>query len=93
VAIEASSVHIELGPVGTGFAVAVPVAVFLLSLWALHVRARDPALRRFGAPAVAALVLATPFTGVPVVAIGLLLVAYVGLKVVARLRAAEEILT
>lgn len=92
-AIERTTGRVELGPVGTGAAIAVPVAVFLLSLWALHVRATDPPIRKFGAPVVAALVVAVSFTGAPVLIIGLVLAAYVSVKVAVRVRADLEILT
>jgi Bacterial low temperature requirement A protein (LtrA) len=92
-AIERVSHPIALGPAETGAAVAIPVAVFLLSLWALHVRAMDPPIRKFGAPVTAVLVVAASFTVVPPLIIGLVLALYVAAKVVARLRSDSEILT
>jgi low temperature requirement protein LtrA len=92
-AIEKASHPIALGPAETGAAVAIPVAVFLLSLWALHVRAMDPPIRKFGAPVTAVLVVAASFTVAPPLIIGLVLTLYVAAKVVARLRADSEILT
>src|SRR5205807_9738475 len=50
----------------TGYAVALPVAVYLLSVWALHVGPGRHAAGRVAVPLAAALVLATPFTPSPV---------------------------
>jgi low temperature requirement protein LtrA len=91
VAIESATGHSELGPAGTGAAVAVPVAIFLLSMWALYVRRVDPGVRKYGGPMVAALVLGASFTGAPVLTIGLLLAALVAVKVVTRLRTEGEL--
>jgi low temperature requirement protein LtrA len=57
------------------FAVTVPVAVYLLAVWALHAQSKDPGpLRTFAAPVTAALVLATSWTGEPVLFTGIVLV-------------------
>jgi low temperature requirement protein LtrA len=92
-AIERASRPIALGPAATGAAVAIPVAVFLLSLWALHVRPTDPPIRKIGAPVTAAVVVAASFTATPPLIIGLVLTVYVAAKVVVRLRADSEIPT
>jgi low temperature requirement protein LtrA len=92
-AIERASHPIALSSAETGAAVAIPVAVFLLSLWALHVREMDPPIRKFGAPVTAVLVVAASFTVAPPLIIGLVLTLFVAAKVVARLRADSEILT
>jgi low temperature requirement protein LtrA len=69
-----------IGPVGAGFAVAIPVVVYLLCLWVLHDR---PGYRRtrWLAPAAAPLILLTPFTNEPVLGIGLIVAAIVGIKI------------
>jgi low temperature requirement protein LtrA len=70
-----------------GYAVAVPVAVYLLALWALHL----PTKRRFGLapfPAAAALVLAAPWLAAPVDLIAGVLVVLVAVTLVQRHRAA-----
>jgi low temperature requirement protein LtrA len=56
----------HVSAVAAGYAVAVPVAVFLLSVWVLHIRQhlRGPIVVAF--PIAAVLVLVTPFTPVPV---------------------------
>jgi low temperature requirement protein LtrA len=72
-----------IGSVGAGFAVAVPVAVYLLCLWVLHYR---PAYRRtwWLGPAAVPLILLMPFTHEPVLGIGLIVAAIVGLKIAVR---------
>jgi low temperature requirement protein LtrA len=92
-AIESASHPIALSPAETGAAIAIPVAVFLLSLWAFHVRAMDLPIRTFGAPVTEVIVVAASFTVAPPLIIGLVLTLYVAAKVVARLRADGEILT
>ncbi|MEV6523654.1 low temperature requirement protein A [Longispora sp. NPDC051575] len=64
-----------------GFATAVPVAVFLLSVWFLQVcpTMRGPIAAAM--PVTAGLVLATPFTGAPVHVIAVLLAALVAVLV------------
>jgi low temperature requirement protein LtrA len=56
----------HLSAVAAGYAVAAPVAVFLFSVWVLHLRPhlRGPIVAAF--PAAVVLVLVTPFTPVPV---------------------------
>jgi low temperature requirement protein LtrA len=89
--IEAASRPVELWPTGVGAAVAVPVALATLCLWALYVRASDPPLRRFGIPAIVALLLGASFTPAPVLMIGLLLSSFLAVKVAVRLRAESKI--
>ena len=81
----------ELGPFATGAAIAVPVAVLLLSLWALYVRAADQPIRRFGVPMAAAAILVASFTGFPVLLVGLVLSGLVVVKEISRLRIDPEI--
>ena len=89
VAIEGVSGHSELGPRGTTAAVAVPVAVYLLSLWALYFRAGHAPVAVFAGPATAALAVGASFAGLPVLVIGLLLVGLIVVKVGVRLRGYE----
>jgi hypothetical protein len=52
----------------------VPVAVYVLTVWALHRRFKEPGpLRRYAAPITASLVLATSWTAEPVLLTGLVL--------------------
>jgi len=73
----------HIGSVATGFAIAVPVAVYVLSVWALHVRPhqRGPVVAVL--PVGALLVLATPFlpATAQVPAIAAVLAALVALAV------------
>ena len=72
-----------IGPVAAGIAVAVPVAVFLVSLWVLHDRPEYGWTRGLG-PVTAAIVLLTPFTAQPVLWTGVTLASLVAVKLVVR---------
>jgi hypothetical protein len=74
-----------------GAAVAVPVALATLCLWALYVRASDPPMRRFSIPVTAALVLAASFAPTPVLVIGLLLSTLLAVKLAVRFRAESDL--
>jgi low temperature requirement protein LtrA len=80
-AVDAATHHAKVGPVGAGFAVAIPVATYLICLWFLHDRP-DYSRTHMSAPIAAALVLLTPFTGIAVPLIGLILAALVAAKLV-----------
>jgi low temperature requirement protein LtrA len=90
VAIEDATRGSDLGSSATAATVAVPVAIYLLSLWALHVRRGDPPIRLFGVPVTAGLVLGASLTGIPVLLAGLLLAALVVAKEGQRLRMDRE---
>jgi low temperature requirement protein LtrA len=68
----------HLSRVGTGYAVAVPVAVFLLGVWALRLARVRPMLY----PVTAALILVTPLTPVPVPLTAALLAGLVAMNLV-----------
>lgn len=69
-----------IGAVGAGAAVAIPVAIYLLGLWMLHLPvAHDPA-NRFLAPVTVILILLTPWTGEAPLLTGLALVALLVVK-------------
>jgi len=75
--------HADVSAAGAGAAVTVPVAVYLITVWFLHLRphhARPTHNALF--PAVAFLVLAAAFTAVPVLVAGLLLAALVAASIV-----------
>lgn len=77
----------HIGPVGAGYAVAIPVAVFILVLWAVHHR---PEYRRtwvLGPLAVVGALL-MPLTPAPVLGIGVWLAAIVTVKNVMTVRPA-----
>ncbi len=81
VAVDQATGHAHIGPFGAGMAVAVPVAVFLCSLWYLHRHESDPLWAKALGPTVAGLVLLTPFTGQAVLFTGMLLVGLVAIKI------------
>jgi low temperature requirement protein LtrA len=80
-AVDAATHHAKVGPVGAGFAVAMPVAMYLICLWFLHDRPEYQKTRPF-TPLAAVLVLLTPFTGFAVPLIGLILAVLVVSKLV-----------
>jgi low temperature requirement protein LtrA len=85
VAVDHASGHAALPAWGATATVAVPVALYLLSVWLLHTGAeprRSP--RRIAYPATAALVLAAIALGEAVVVIGLLVAALVAVRLLAR---------
>jgi low temperature requirement protein LtrA len=71
----------HLPAIGVGYALAVPVAVFLFCVWALHIRLGRPGPLTAAYLVTAALVLGTPFTSVPIHATALLLAALVATTV------------
>jgi len=78
-------------PVGArlaGYAVAVPVAIYLLTVWLLHREPRPGVIARIPVPVAVALVLAAPLTPVPLPLIALILAVLVALSQVRRDRRA-----
>ena len=73
--------HARIGAVGAGAAVAIPVAIFLVTLWFLHDRPEYRQSRWFG-PVAALLVLLTPYTGQGVLLTGVVLASVIGIKLV-----------
>ena len=71
------------------YAVAVPVAVFLLALWGLQLRAKRGLVRGLF-PAAAALVLVAPWLPTPIDVIAGLLVVLVAVTLVERHRTATR---
>jgi low temperature requirement protein LtrA len=69
----------KIGALGAGLAVAIPVAIYLLSLWVLHDRPEHRRTRLFG-PTAAILVLLSPFTGQAVPATGAILGGLIAAK-------------
>jgi low temperature requirement protein LtrA len=85
VAVDHAAGHGHVSDARAGAVVAVPVAVYLLSLWVLHlVLDVAPASPRFTAPLTAGLVLAAPATSQPVLVVGALLAAMMAVKLVVR---------
>jgi low temperature requirement protein LtrA len=85
VAVDHAAGHGHVSDARAGAVVAVPVAVYLLSLWVLHlVLDVAPASPRFTAPLTAGLVLAAAATSQPVLVVGALLAAMMAFKLVVR---------
>lgn len=80
--VDFATARAKIGQFGAGAAVAIPVAIFLLSLWALHFRSRPTTnrLQLFAAPATALLVLLSPLSGQAVLLTGLLLSGLLTIK-------------
>jgi len=95
VAIDVEAGRTQLAPALAGLATAVPVGVFLLSVWLLHVRPRPGG--RVGAlnvayPLVAVLVVATAWSPAPVHLTAVLVAALVAVNTVVKRRADRALL-
>ncbi|MBE1588331.1 low temperature requirement protein A [Nonomuraea angiospora] len=78
VSVDFDTHEAHIGPFGAGAVVAVPVAVFLASLWLVHVRPHRPGTLVDGTYlAGVATVLATPFTGLPLPLIAAVMIVLV----------------
>jgi low temperature requirement protein LtrA len=79
--------HAEVGDIISGGTVAVPVAMYLIVLWALHIQPRTSTrLQLFLLPAVSFLILLTPFSGQAPLLTGVLLIALLVVKLANRYR-------
>ena len=81
--VDEAAHHAPVTSVAAGAAVAIPVAVYLLSLWVLHDRPEYRQTRAFG-PVAAGLVLLTPLTGFAVPLTGAILASLVAIKLAMR---------
>jgi low temperature requirement protein LtrA len=78
--------HIEISTVGAGMALAIPSAIYVLSLWVLQERVVAKNLfDTLVDPVTAMLILLTPFTGQPVLLTGILLTLLVTIRLVRHL--------
>jgi len=89
VAVDLATGHGAGSRVVAGAAVAIPTAIYLVSLTVLHFRAGHEG-ERWLAPVSAGLILLTPWTGEPVLAIAAILVALLATKLVVRHRVARR---
>jgi low temperature requirement protein LtrA len=89
VAIEEASGLAHLGRTAAGVAVGAPVAVYLLSLWALYARVLRDRFHQLVIPVAIALVVVAIFTPAPVLAVGLVLAGAVAVKVALHVRDEE----
>lgn len=76
-----------IGPQTAGYALAIPVAVFLLSLWSLHLRRTNNAVQNLVLPIASGLVLATPLTGQAALGCGFIVAGALAIKLYAYSRA------
>ncbi|MDQ7911037.1 low temperature requirement protein A [Phytohabitans sp. ZYX-F-186] len=83
VAVDHEIHEAHLGGVAVGYAVAVPVALYLSSVWLLHVRPHQHGLIVAAYPVAAVLALLAPLTPAPVPAVALLVAALVAVTVAA----------
>jgi low temperature requirement protein LtrA len=87
VVVDEATDHGTLGAVGAGAAVAVPVAIYLFAIWALHGGwAGSGLFHRLLVPSAAVLVLLTPLTGQAVLLTGLVVALLVTIKVAQQAR-------
>ncbi len=85
VAVDQATHHSELTDLQAGFALTLPVAVYLTAVWALHRRFKRPGWQRtIAVPVAAVLIAASGATPEPVLVAGLLLAVLVGLGVAAN---------
>jgi low temperature requirement protein LtrA len=85
VAVDQASHHSKLSDTQAGFAITIPVTLFLLAVWTLHYATKTPGpMRTYAVPTGSVLILATSFTPEPVLGTGLILAALVAAAVIAR---------
>jgi low temperature requirement protein LtrA len=85
VAVDQATHHSRLTDTQAGFAITVPVTVFLVAVWALHYATKTPGrMRTYAVPVASVLILAASFTPEPVMTTGLLLASLVAAAVIAR---------
>ena len=80
VMVDSSTAHAAIGPAGARAAVAIPVALYLSSLWFLHYRGGSVAHAVSGLGAIV-LILLTPFSNFAVPLIGVILAALLATKI------------
>ncbi|MGW0516342.1 low temperature requirement protein A [Crossiella sp. NPDC003009] len=90
VAVDYDLHRAHLPTVAAGLATTVPVAVFLLSVWLLHIGPRSQGVAAVGYPVTAALVLGSTFSGAPIHVTAVLVAGLVGVTVVSRARTARR---
>jgi low temperature requirement protein LtrA len=85
VAVDQATHHSKLTDTQAGFAITIPVAVFLVAVWGLHYATKTPGfMRTYAVPIGAVLILAASFTPEPVLTTGALLASLVSAGVIAR---------
>ena len=85
VAVDQATHHSKLTDTQAGFAITIPVTIFLLAVWTLHYATKTPGpVRTYAVPTASVLILALSFTPEPVLGTGVVLAALVATAVVAR---------
>jgi len=85
VAVDQAIHHSTLTATQAGFAISVPVTVYLLAVWALHYATKAPGpMKTYAVPVGAVLVLASSFTPQPVLGVGVVLTGLIAAAVIAR---------
>lgn len=85
VAVDQATHHSKLTGTQAGFAITVPVTVYLLAVWTLHYATKTQGpMRTYAVPVAAVLILASSFTPQPVLGTGLVMAALIGAAVIAR---------
>lgn len=86
VAIDQATHHAEISVNTAGMAVALPVAIYVFSLWLLHEQPRAKnAFDRWLHPVIVVLILLTPLTGQAVLLTGILLLILITIRLVRHL--------
>ena len=86
VVIDQVTHHAEISAAGAGMAVALPVSIFVFSLWILHEQpSAKGTMDKLLHPITAVLILLTPFTGQAVLLTGILLAILVAIRWVRHL--------
>jgi low temperature requirement protein LtrA len=87
VAVDQATHRSELSDLAAGFAITVPVALYLVAVWALHMRHKQRTwVRNYAVPIAALLILASSATSEPVLVTGLVLAALVVASVATTVR-------
>jgi low temperature requirement protein LtrA len=78
VALDQVTGHSQLTSLETGFVTTIPVAVYVLAVWALHARYKPrSAMRNFAVPVAVLLIITSSFTGQPTLSAGIVMTVLV----------------
>jgi low temperature requirement protein LtrA len=84
VAVDQATHHSKLTDTEAGFALTVPVTVFLLAVWSLHYATKTPGpMKTLAVPVTVILILGSSFTAEPVLATGLILAGLTAASLIA----------
>jgi len=85
VAVDQATHHSKLTGTEAGFAITVPVTIFLLAVWTLHYATKAPGpMKTYAVPVGAGLILASSLTPEPVLSTGVVLAGLIAAAVIAR---------